>query len=108
MAKSLTLVYLLAIILTSSGLLIPSLTLAQKNDTTSKAAQIPLSEVPQNENEKPDNSNLILASLYSLRKSWSQAYTPHGHAVLPVTIKTGTLLYHMGGMRAPRYMEWFA
>jgi hypothetical protein len=102
MAKSLALAYLLAVILTCG--LIPSLTFAQ--DDTSKAAQIPLSEVPQN--EKLDNSNLILASLFSLRKSWSQAYAPHGHAVLPVTIKTGTLLYRMGGTRAPRHMKWFA
>ncbi|KIM81237.1 hypothetical protein PILCRDRAFT_505623 [Piloderma croceum F 1598] len=101
MAKTLALVYLLAAILTYG--LIPSLALPQ--DNTSKAAQILLSEVPRN--EKPDNSNLILASLYSLRKSWSQAYAPHGHAVLPVTIKTGTLLYHMGGTRAPRHMQWF-
>ena len=101
MANSLALIYLLTVILTCG--LIPSLALAQ--DDTSEADQIPLSEVPQN--EKPDNSNLILASLYSLRKSWSQAYAPHGHAVLPVTIKTGTLLYHMGGT-PPQHMEWFA
>jgi hypothetical protein len=100
MAKSLALVYFLTIILTCG---LPGLALTQDDN---QAAQIPLSEIPQN--EKPDNSNLILASLYSLRKSWSQAYAPHGHAVIPVTIKTGTLLYHMGGTRAPRHMEWFA
>lgn len=68
-------------------------------------AQIPFSP---GQDEKPDNSNLILASLHSLLKSWSQAYAPHGHAILPVTVKTGTLLYHMGGKRPPKYMQWFA
>jgi hypothetical protein len=100
MAKSRALVYFLAIILTYG---LPGLALPQDD---SQAAQIPLSEVLQN--EKPDNSNLILASMYSLRKSWSQAYAPHGHAVVPVTIKTGTLLYHMGETHTPRHMEWFA
>jgi hypothetical protein len=58
---------------------------------------------------KFDNSNLIFASLHSLLKSWSQAYAPHGRAIVPVTIKTGTLLYHMGSKRPPpKGMSWFA
>jgi len=60
------------------------------------------------QDEKPDNSNLILASLHSLMKSWSQAYAPHGHALLPVTIKPGTLLYHMGAKPPPTGLNWFA
>jgi hypothetical protein len=97
--------YFLAAVLTC-GLI---LSLASVQDDTGEAAQVPLYETPgPGQDEKPDNSNLILASLHSLLKSWQQAYTPHGHAVIPVTIKTGTLLYHMGGTRTPRYMNWFA
>lgn len=53
-----------------------------------------------------DNSNLILTSLHSLSKSWLQAYAPNGRAVVPVTIKPGTLLYHSG--LNPKGMDWFA
>lgn len=68
-------------------------------------AQVPLLS---GKNDKPDNSNLILASLHSLLKSWSQAYAPHGHAIIPATIKSGTLLYHMGRSPPPIGMDWFA
>jgi hypothetical protein len=60
------------------------------------------------QNKQPDNSNLILASLHSLLKSWPQAYAPHGHALVPVTVKPGTLLYHMGPKQPPQNMDWFA
>lgn len=68
------------------------------------AAQVPL----QSHKELPDNSNFILASLHSLLKSWDTAYAPNGHAVMPATVKPGTLLYHMGGSPAPTGLDWFA
>jgi hypothetical protein len=74
--------------------------------TRSSAAQVPISSDPH---EGPDNSNLIFASLHSLLKSWPQAFSPHGHAVLPVTVKTGTLLYHAGdATETPTGMHWFS
>ena len=64
----------------------------------SNALQIPLSSGQNTCN----NSNLIFASLHSLLNA------PHGHAIVPVTIKTGTLLYNMGGKRPPPTMGYFA
>lgn len=53
-----------------------------------------------------DNSNFILAALHSNLKAWPSAYAPNGRAMVPTTIKRGTLLYHSGVN--PSGMEWFA
>lgn len=68
----------------------------------------PRNSILEPDQDKSDNSNLIFASLHSLLKSWSQAYAPNGHAIVPVTVRPGTLLYHMGGLPTPRGMNWFA
>jgi len=92
-----TLIYALALILCCSDL---------SGLTGSNAAQTPF---VSDHDEHPDNSNLIFASLHSLLKSWSQALAPHGHAVVPVTVKTGTLLYHVGdASEVPIGMQWFS
>lgn len=65
-------------------------------------------QVPLQTATVTDNSNFILASLHSLLKSWDNAYAPNGHAVMPATVKPGTLLYHMGNWPAPTGLDWFA
>ena len=56
--------------------------------------------------EAADNSNFIFAGLHSNLKAWHQAYAPNGRAIVPATIKAGTLLYHAGV--DPTGMDWFA
>ncbi|KAF7972389.1 hypothetical protein HWV62_18028 [Athelia sp. TMB] len=53
-----------------------------------------------------DNSNFILAALHSNLKAWPQAYAPNGRAIVPATIRAGTLLYHAG--LDPIGMGWLA
>ena len=71
------------------------------------SAQVPLlpDGLPDTEIEA-DNSNFILAALHSNLKGWPQAYAPNGRAIVPATIKAGTLLYHAG--LDPTGMDWFA
>ncbi|KAF7965035.1 hypothetical protein HWV62_853, partial [Athelia sp. TMB] len=71
-------------------------------------AQVPLlpDGLSDKEIEAADNSNFIFAALHSNLKAWHQAYAPNGRAIVPATIKAGTLLYHAGFN--PTGMDWFA
>ncbi|KII87870.1 hypothetical protein PLICRDRAFT_42393 [Plicaturopsis crispa FD-325 SS-3] len=75
------------------------------------ARSLPQVVLSTNTTTQTDNSNLIFASLHSLLRSWSQAFADKGHAVVPATIRPGTLLYHTGsGDSGPPTsgFEWFA
>ena len=68
------------------------------------AIQTPLQSPGRSTQASENLDNRVFASLHSLLKSWSQAFTPHGRAVVPATIKPGTLLYHMAGKQIPEQM----
>ncbi|KII87871.1 hypothetical protein PLICRDRAFT_699365 [Plicaturopsis crispa FD-325 SS-3] len=75
------------------------------------ARSLPQAVLSANTTTQTDNSNLIFASLHSLLRSWSQAFADKGHAVVPATIRPGTLLYHTGLADAgppTKGFEWFA
>ncbi|KZP14883.1 hypothetical protein FIBSPDRAFT_1048534 [Athelia psychrophila] len=69
-------------------------------------AQAPFLKGPDQQAKAADNSNFIFAALYSNLKTWPSAYAPNGRAMVPATIKAGTLLYHSGVN--PIGMGWFA
>jgi hypothetical protein len=52
---------------------------------------------------------MVFNSLNGLLKTWSQAYSITGGAIVPGIIPAGTLLYHGdGGGRDVDGLEWFA
>ncbi|KZP29221.1 hypothetical protein FIBSPDRAFT_1038907 [Athelia psychrophila] len=69
-------------------------------------AQAPFSKGSDQHAEAADNSNFIFAALHSNMKAWPSVYAPNGRAMVPATIKAGTLLYHSGGN--PTGMDRFA
>ncbi|KAM0746434.1 hypothetical protein T439DRAFT_384164 [Meredithblackwellia eburnea MCA 4105] len=69
----------------------------------------------QHQSSKPaeaefDPSSLLLTSLHAHLKSWYSPFAPNGFAVVPATIPTGTIMYHVRGAGpAPSSgLDWFA
>lgn len=55
-------------------------------------------------------SSLIFNALSGFLDSWSSAQAPHGRSLVPGSISSGTVLYHMRPAAAeiPSGLDWFA